>query len=567
MNENSISKYKREMQGYADLYKMIFRSSSPASFKRDNQILDQVLKGKWPSFDTEAKTFYLPREDGSELRVLKVTKKDHQDHSCAGLLWLHGGGYAIGLPEMDAMFANRFCADDDCVMFLPDYRRSLDAPYPAALQDAYQTLLYMKENAAELGIREDQLFVGGESAGGGLACALCQYARDMQEVNIAFQMPLYPMIDDRMTATSAHSFAPLWDTKKNLLSWKLYRGENQENSPYYAPARQKNYEDLPPAFSIIGDQDPFYAETKDYFKHLYEAGSQIMLKEYPGCFHAFDITCPNTKSAKHACRLEQNALKYAIHNYFASQPVNAPDAEEADIDDMIDDIETQQDLLDAYRNEPEEVQKEDLPEEDTDEKVPDLTSAIPEEDAQDAAEEPVPENSEETVPEEDPFAEEQETAAEEPAVIKEEVLETMDVEERPVSESTAVPFPDHPEAVKEVITEEEIDTISNKLTQILPETDAEIAEEELAEAEQTSDPAEEEPEIKSEEAEEKPKDKESFTKDDIMELLEKKKEHRHEDVPPKQEDEPKDLMTNLQKIIESDTNDSLDKISNLVDKL
>jgi hypothetical protein len=292
-----------------------------------------------------------------------------------------------------------------------------------------------------------------------------------------------------------------------------------------------------------------------------------MLKEYPGCFHAFDITCPNTKSAKHACRLEQNALKYAIHNYFASQPVNAPDAEEADIDDMIDDIETQQDLLDAYRNEPEEVQKEDLPEEDTDEKVPDLTSAIPEEDAQDAAEEPVPENSEETVPEEDPFAEEQETAAEEPAVIKEEVLETMDVEERPVSESTAVPFPDHPEAVKEVITEEEIDTISNKLTQILPETDAEIAEEELAEAEQTSDPAEEEPEIKSEEAEEKPKDKESFTKDDIMELLEKKKEHRHEDVPPKQEDEPKDLMTNLQKIIESDTNDSLDKISNLVDKL
>ncbi len=572
MNENSISKYKREMQGYADLYKMIFRSSSPASFRRDNQILDQILKGKWLSSDTEAKTFYLPREDGTELRILKVTKKDHQEHLCAGLLWLHGGGYAIGLPEMDAVFANRFCADDDIVMILPDYRRSLDAPYPAALEDAYQTLLYIKENAAALGIREDQLFVGGESAGGGLACALSQYARDMQEVNIAFQMPLYPMIDDRMTDTSSHSYAPLWDTKKNLLSWKLYRGENQETAPYYAPARQKNYTDLPPAFSIIGDQDMFFAETKNYFKHLYEAGNQIMLKEYPGCFHAFDITCPNTKSAKHACRLEQNALKYAVHNFFAFQPANGSDTEEADIDDMVEDIESQQDLLDAYRKGPSKDPKQDLPpeaeqpkEEETDEKIPDIASLIPEEEEQNTEEEPIHENNEETVPKEDPFAEVQETAAD----VKEELLETMDVEERPVSESTAVPFPDHPEAVKEVITEEEIDTISNKLTQILPETDAETAEEELDDTEDTLDPDEEDPvrEIKNEEAEDQSKDKESFTKDDIMQLLEKRKEQRHEDVPPKQEEEPKDLMTNLQKIIESDTNDSLNEISSFVDKL
>ena len=47
-------------------------------------------------------------------------------------------------------------------------------------------------------MRSDQLFVGGESAGGGLAAALCIYARDKKEVSIAFQMPLYPMLDDRM---------------------------------------------------------------------------------------------------------------------------------------------------------------------------------------------------------------------------------------------------------------------------------------------------------------------------------------------------------------------------------
>ena len=60
----------------------------------------------------------------------------------------------------------------------------------------------MVTHADELGIRKDQIFVGGESAGGGLCAALCMLARNRGEVNIAFQMPLYPMIDDRDTDSS-----------------------------------------------------------------------------------------------------------------------------------------------------------------------------------------------------------------------------------------------------------------------------------------------------------------------------------------------------------------------------
>lgn len=60
----------------------------------------------------------------------------------------------------------------------------------------------MVTHADELGIRKNQIFVGGESAGGGLCAALCMLARDRGEVNIAFQMPLYPMIDDRDTDSS-----------------------------------------------------------------------------------------------------------------------------------------------------------------------------------------------------------------------------------------------------------------------------------------------------------------------------------------------------------------------------
>ncbi len=217
MSDNEFPKYKKELRGYADMYAVLFRASSKEALIKNNAVLDKTLKGNWLSLHTTAITVYLKRKNGTSLRVLVVTKKGHTNTNCTGLLWLHGGGYAIGLPELSAPYANLFLAEDDCVMVLPDYTRSLDAPYPAALEDAYQTLVWMKENAKALGIREDQLFVGGESAGGGLACALTLYARDHQEVNIAFQMPLYPMLDDRMTETSSHNNSPVWNTTKNLI--------------------------------------------------------------------------------------------------------------------------------------------------------------------------------------------------------------------------------------------------------------------------------------------------------------------------------------------------------------
>ena len=56
----------------------------------------------------------------------------------------------------------------DCVIVAPDYRKSLEGPYPAAVNDGYGSLLWLKQYAAALGVRQDQLFVMGMSAGGGL---------------------------------------------------------------------------------------------------------------------------------------------------------------------------------------------------------------------------------------------------------------------------------------------------------------------------------------------------------------------------------------------------------------
>lgn len=95
----------------------------------------------------------------------------------------------------------------------PGYRLSFIKPYPAAIEDCYDALLYLKNHANKLEINRNQIMAGGESAGGGLCAALCMMARDTGAVNIAYQMPLYPMLDNFDTETSADNHGKVWETE------------------------------------------------------------------------------------------------------------------------------------------------------------------------------------------------------------------------------------------------------------------------------------------------------------------------------------------------------------------
>ena len=108
-----------------------------------------------------------------------------------GVLWIHGGGYATGMAEM-AYFSRPLALVKKygTVVVCVNYRLSIEKPYPAAVEDCHSALCWMKEHAAEFGINDSQIMVGGESAGGGLTAALCMHARDKGSVNIAYQMPL-----------------------------------------------------------------------------------------------------------------------------------------------------------------------------------------------------------------------------------------------------------------------------------------------------------------------------------------------------------------------------------------
>src|SRR5439155_20975430 len=120
----------------------------------------------------------------------------------------------------------RWAEELDCVVVSVEYRLAPEHPYPAPLDDCYAGLSWTARHADDLGIDPARITVAGASAGGGLAAGLTLLARDRAELAIAYQLLIYPMIDDRNATPSSHIVgAPVWSRAANLLGWRAYLGK------------------------------------------------------------------------------------------------------------------------------------------------------------------------------------------------------------------------------------------------------------------------------------------------------------------------------------------------------
>ena len=229
-----------------------------------------------------------------------ILKSQRTEHARTGLLWIHGSGYITGMKEMVYMSrAADLVTQHGVTVLSPGYRLAWQAPYPAAAVDCYAVLRYMDEHRGEFGA--DLLMVGGESAGGGLAAAVCMMARD-RGIQVAFQMPLYPMLDNFDTESSPNNHGKVWNTRRNHLGWRAYLRADAKKavSPYAAPARQSDYRGLPPCYTFVGTGEPFRDETLAWVRSLREAGVPAECDLYDTDIHAFDMLYPELDISREA---------------------------------------------------------------------------------------------------------------------------------------------------------------------------------------------------------------------------------------------------------------------------
>jgi acetyl esterase/lipase len=229
---------------------------------------------------------------GDQLRVVTYQRADRPRPGGA-LLWIHGGGMVLGTPEQGHPLCGRWADELGVLIVSIDYRLAPEHPFPDGLEDCYAALAWLHDEAADLKVDTERIAVGGDSAGGGLAAALSQMARDRGGPGICFQLLEYPMLDDRTVLRPDHSGtgAFVWTPASNRFAWTAYLGRPPIAGvapTYAAPARTEDLAGLPPAWVGVGELDLFHAEDVDYADRLRSSGVACELHVEPGMYHGAD---------------------------------------------------------------------------------------------------------------------------------------------------------------------------------------------------------------------------------------------------------------------------------------
>lgn len=143
------------------------------------------------------------------------------------LIYFHGGAFVLKSAAFHKHLNCEYARRTPCKVVFVDYRLAPKHAFPVGVEDCYTAFDWVYQNAGEIGIDSGKIAVGGDSAGGALAAAVCLMARDRKAAKICFQMLIYPVTDSRQVTESIREFVdtPLWNARQNEKMWQLYLGD------------------------------------------------------------------------------------------------------------------------------------------------------------------------------------------------------------------------------------------------------------------------------------------------------------------------------------------------------
>ena len=238
--------------------------------------------------------------DGANISVFVIDPYGLEETSPC-LVYYHGGGFFFDGAWYHYKLAKQYALEAECRVIFVQYRLAPKHPHPTPAEDCYAALCWTFENAERLKIEKTKIAVGGDSAGGALAAAVCQMARDRGSDMPLFQLLIYPVTDRRMCYASCcnYTHTPMWNARLSVKMWQGYTPDpNTSDMAYASPMEAASFEGLPTAYLETAEFDCLHDEGIAYAHALQNAGVSVLLKETKGTMHGFDIVAnaPTTKA-------------------------------------------------------------------------------------------------------------------------------------------------------------------------------------------------------------------------------------------------------------------------------
>lgn len=228
---------------------------------------------------------------------LRVRMYIPRDGYTGGLLWVHGGAFVLGSPEVDDDLCRHLAVTHQRLVLSPDYRLAPEHHYPAAEKDCLSAFNFLRDLVMQMGDGAP-IAIAGASAGGALALETTLEAISSGS-QVERLLLIYPVVDSALESESMVKYesAPIFDGAHARLMWQRYLGDSR-SSKWTSPMKHPTFSRLPLTLIVTTEHDPLRDEGLELIRALLSSGVSVQALHFAGSYHAFDRFAPESKLAK-----------------------------------------------------------------------------------------------------------------------------------------------------------------------------------------------------------------------------------------------------------------------------
>ena len=227
------------------------------------------------------------------IRIFYPENRKHEEH----VIYIHGGGWALGDVDTYTSACVNLANHLNRVVYLIDYRKAPEYPYPAAFEDCLQAVKVLQESAVEG--KKKKWILMGDSAGGNLAAAVSLKLRQEELPLPHKQVLIYPLTywehseESPFDSVRTNGYDYGLTIKKISEYMEMYVPDEEERkSPYVSPLMAHDLSNQPDTLVITAEFDPLRDEGEEYGRALKAAGNQVEIRRILDSVHGF-ITYPS----------------------------------------------------------------------------------------------------------------------------------------------------------------------------------------------------------------------------------------------------------------------------------
>ncbi|MFI1383604.1 family 1 glycosylhydrolase [Embleya sp. NPDC020886] len=221
--------------------------------------------------DVEVTEHRVPVTEGTI--AVRVLRPRQPETPVPAYFFLHGGGWVLGNLDTAEAECGPVAALVPCAVVHVDYRLAPEHPFPTPLEDCLAAYAWLLEHAEELGIDATRVAIGGASAGGNLAAAMCLALRERGlpqpslQVLDAAAVDLTPMAEEPVVPGAPRT-PGLSPAEFNVFARHYLADTGDANDPLASPLHGADLSGLAPALILVAEYDPLRDQAEEYLARL-----------------------------------------------------------------------------------------------------------------------------------------------------------------------------------------------------------------------------------------------------------------------------------------------------------